>query len=73
MRDWFAWLFVVLFLIAVFVFGYSCGFHHVIMNSEAYAIEGGDILVLEIDGEAYEYVVSPQFYSQFERYNYVDR
>ena len=57
---------VILFvMIAIFLTGYVAGYVHVVMDSEAYAVDNGDCLILEVDGREFIYEVSPVFYERF--------
>lgn len=57
---------LVILIVASIVYwvGWHTGFMHVVLESKAYAIEDGDVLMLEIDGQAFEYEVSPRFYQR---------
>ena len=56
---------VVLFIVAaIFISGFMLGYVHVIVNSEAYCVDNGDTLVMVVDGQEYQYVVSPKFYER---------
>jgi len=48
----------------IFFVGFGAGYVHVIISSEAYAIEDGSFLMLEVDGNAYQYEVSPAFHQR---------
>ena len=56
---------ILLVVTAIFFIGYVAGYVHVIVNSEAYVIENGDCLMLEVDGHEFVYEVSPAFYERF--------
>lgn len=56
---------VVLFIAAAILsIGFILGYVHVIVNSEAYCVDNGDTLVMVVDGQEYQYVVSPKFYER---------
>ena len=56
---------VLLFMAAAILsIGFTLGYIHVIVHSEAYCIDQGDTLVMLIDGHIYQYVVSPEFYDR---------
>jgi formate/nitrite transporter FocA (FNT family) len=42
--------------------GFTAGYTHVIVNSEAYCVDFGDTLIMVVDGHVYQYEVSQQFY-----------
>ena len=57
---------MVMMLIVAIIFsvGFMVGYAHVVMSSEAYCIDSGDTLILEVDGRAYQYLTSPKFYER---------
>lgn len=55
---------VLLIVTVIFFAGFGAGYVHVIISSEAYAIEDGSFLMLEVDGNAYQYEVSPEFHQK---------
>ena len=55
---------MLLIVAAIFFTGYIFGYVHVIVRSEAYCVDDGDTLVMVVDGQEYQYVVSPKFYER---------
>lgn len=55
---------ILLCVVAIYLIGFAFGYMHVIVHSEAYAIEDGKCLMLEVDGHQYQYEVSPAFYKR---------
>lgn len=48
----------------LFLAGFVVGYAHVIVKSQAYVVDSGKTIVMLVDGNAYHYEVSPEFYDR---------
>lgn len=65
MKDYFLAIFMIFCVaICLLIGGYVNGYTHVIKYSEAYLIENGDVVALRVDGQEYQYVITPEFYNR---------
>lgn len=48
----------------IFLAGFITGYTHVIVRSEAFVVDRGETIVMLVDGNAYHYEVSPEFYDR---------
>lgn len=57
-------LWLIVCVACIFLAGFVTGYMHVIIRSQAYVVDHGDTIVMLVDGNAYHYEVSPEFYDR---------